>query len=101
MGYLFVIAAVISTSLALVSYKKYTISAEKLYLLLTISLFMFAPVLNFSALQYLTVDIVYMGSSLNGLIVLVLSHYYLDERVIARQFAGAILVFIGVLIYMM
>jgi len=99
MGYLYVMCAVLATSFGLVSYKYYSKHRKKIYLLLTIGLFLLAPVCNFMALEYLTVDVVYMATSINGFIVLLMSHLVLHEVVRPQQYLGALLVVSGVIVY--
>lgn len=100
MGYLFVGLAVCSTSFGLMTYKKYMLNKQQSFLFITVALFLLAPVFNFIALKSLTIDVVYMATSLNGLVVLYLSRCFLKEKTTKNQFYGALLVFIGVTIYM-
>lgn len=100
LGYLFVLGAVFATSAGVVVYKKYTRSKNVVTLITTIVLLLLAPISSFNALQYLTVDVVYMATSLNGLIVLCMSQFFLKENVEYNQLLGAVLVFVGVSIYM-
>lgn len=100
MGYFFVLGAILATSFGLIAYKKYALDNQIILLILTVFFFLMAPVLSFISLKYLSVDIVYMATSLNGFIVLFLSQYFLKEKVKQHKFIGALLVFIGVSIYM-
>ncbi|CAH6900180.1 EamA domain-containing protein [Vibrio chagasii] len=99
-GHVFVFFAITSTSLGLVIYKKWAKNKLKMTLLTAIILMLFAPVFNFIALKYLSIDVVYMATSLNGLVVLFLSRYLLNEDVRHEQLIGALLVFFGVCVYM-
>ena len=98
-GYLYVIFAVLATSLGLVSFKYFSKHRSPIYLMLTIGLFLLAPTCNFLALKYLTVDVVYMATSLNSFIVLLLSHLVLREVVNPKQYLGALFVVAGVVLY--
>lgn len=59
-----------------------------------------APIFSFIALKYLSIDMVYMATSLNGLVVLFMSRYLLNEDVKHDQLIGAFMVFLGVCVYM-
>lgn len=100
MGYFLTLCAVLVTSCGVVLYKQYAIKKRLLLLVTAIISFILAPVFSFLALKYLSVDTVYMMTSLNGLIVLILSYYVLKEKVVRMQILGAFLVFCGVSIYM-
>ncbi|WP_220465502.1 EamA family transporter [Colwellia sp. BRX10-3] len=100
MGYFLTLCAVLATSFGVVLYKQYAIKKRLLLLVTAIISFILAPVFSFLALKYLSVDTVYMMTSLNGLIVLILSYYVLKEKVVRMQILGAFLVFCGVSIYM-
>ncbi|MEZ8169578.1 EamA family transporter [Vibrio sp. 10N.222.54.F12] len=99
-GYLFVFAAILATSIGVVTYKEYSRNKSKITLFFTVALLMLAPIISFNALQYLSVDVVYMATSLNGLVVLFMTRFFLKENVTCNQFMGAVLVFIGVSVYM-
>ncbi|MEZ9601403.1 EamA family transporter [Vibrio sp. 10N.286.46.A8] len=99
-GYFFVLLAIVSTSSGIVFYKIFTKSRNKVSLLATVILMVCAPIFSFTALKYLSIDLVYMATSLNGLVVLLMSRFVLGEDVKRNQLLGSILVFIGVFIYM-
>lgn len=100
MGYLYVICAILATSFGLVSYKYYSKYRNLIFMALTIVLFLLAPACSFMALKYLTVDVVYMATSINGFIVLLMSQLVLREVVRPQQYFGAILVVAGVVVYL-
>ncbi len=99
-GYVFTFFAILSTSLGVVTYKLFSRSKKAYIFIVTVTLMLLAPVFSFLALTQLSVDEVYMATSLNSLLVLILSFYILRERVSHRQIKGALLVFLGVCVYM-
>lgn len=99
-GYFFVFLAITSTSLGIVIYKVWSKNKRNITLLITIIFMVLAPIFSFIALKYLSIDLVYMATSLNGMIVLLMSRFFLNENVNHDQLIGAFLVFLGVCIYM-
>lgn len=92
--------AVLTTSVGMVLYKLYVVHGTRALLLLTVLTFLLAPIFSFLALKVYTLDVVYMATSVNGLLVLWLSKMFLAESIFFRQYLGALLIALGVAIYM-
>ncbi|MBD0400819.1 EamA family transporter [Flammeovirga sp. EKP202] len=99
MQILFISLAVLFTSLGQISYKKYANSQKNFYLTLTISLFLIVPIMNFSALKYTSLDIVYMSTSITIVISLILSRFLLKEKATKKQLLSSLLITLGIIIY--
>ena len=92
--------AVLTTSAGMVLYKLYVVRGTRAFLLLTVVTFALAPIFSFLALKVYTLDVVYIATSVNGLLVLWLSKRFLAESICFRQYLGSLLVTVGVTIYM-
>jgi drug/metabolite transporter (DMT)-like permease len=93
--------AVIVSALGQVQYKRYSLSPNRLALVMTVLLFLMAPGFSYLALKGLGVDVVYMATSLNTFFVLVLSRMVLKERVEIGQYTSSLVIIIGVVVYML
>lgn len=91
--------AIMSTAFGQVFYKKYSLNKKRVYLALTLGFFLINPVLSFLALQKISVDIVYVSTSLTILTVAVLSRIFLGEIMPSRSWAAIAIIVAGVLIY--
>lgn len=98
-NYLYLSGAILSTAFGQFTYKKYAISSNKIYYWQTIVLFLLVPILSFKALQFFTIDVVYMSTSLTILIVLFLSKYFLHETIDQQSYWGIFYIILGVIIY--
>ena len=98
-SYLCLFAAIISTALGQFFYKKYALTSERQYYLLTVCLFLITPVCSFFALKTIPIDIVYISTSLTIAFVVVLSRVFLNERINKRRYIGVGLILLGVLFY--
>ena len=99
MACLFLLLALFFASLGQVFYKGFANESKKIFLSFAIIFFILTPFCNFLALRSITVDVVYMATSLNSFIILLLSAYILKEQVTKKQIIGTLIIFIGVVIY--
>lgn len=97
--YIFLFMAILSTALGQVFYKKHTLSKSVQYLVLTLGFFLITPVFSFFALQKISVDIVYVSTSLTILTVAVFSRFLLGEIIPARSWLAIAIIVTGVVIY--
>lgn len=98
-SYFCLFAAIIATALGQFFYKKYALSNERQYYILTVFLFLITPVCSFFALKTIPMDIVYISTSLTISFVVVLSRVFLNERINKRRYFGIGLILLGVLFY--
>lgn len=80
-------------------YKSYTTSKSIITLAATIALFVVTTPLSYLALRGLSIDIVYIATSLNTIIVLGMSSIFLKESVSREQYTGAMITTFGVALY--
>lgn len=99
MAWIFLLFALFAVSSGQVLYKAYAHSSKSKHLVTAVSCFCMAPVLNWAALQSLGVDVVYIATSLNAFLILMLSKIFLGEKINMHQVGGILLIFIGVYIY--
>ena len=97
--YLFLFGAILSTALGQFFYKKYSLTNNIVYLLITIFLFVITPVFSFLALKKIPVDVVYMFTSLTIFLVILFSKVFLNEEINKKTYVGVLLIIIGVLVY--
>lgn len=99
LSYFSLIAAILCTAVGQFFYKKFSLTKNRKYYLLTMTLFLLTPVFSFIALQNIPIDIVYIFTSLTILIVLILSGLFLKEKIMPRVYIGVFFILIGVIIY--
>jgi drug/metabolite transporter (DMT)-like permease len=92
-------AAIISTALGQFFYKKYALTSERQYFILTVFLFLITPVCSFFALKKIPMDIVYVSTSLTIFFVVIFSRVFLNERINKRRYLGIGLILLGVMFY--
>ncbi len=97
--YLFLLFAILLTALGQFCYKKFSLTQNRLYFYLTILLFVATPVFSFLALKGISVDVVYMFTSLTILIVLILSKTLLNEEITFRAYIGVLFITLGIIFY--
>lgn len=97
--YLYLFGAILLTALGQLFYKLYSIKKSLFLMVLTVVFFLTAPVLSYLSLKGLTIDVVYMMTSLTILLVVVFSKVFLSEKIDSRTYLGIILIIIGVVLY--
>jgi drug/metabolite transporter (DMT)-like permease len=98
---LFLAVAVLVSAAGQVQFKIYALNRSKWAFVSTVILFLLAPIFSYLALKGIGVDAVYMATSLNTFIVLLLSKYLLDERVQRGQLVACLVVVAGVVVYLL
>jgi len=98
-GYIYLFLAVICTSLGQLTFKMFKNSQLKKYLALTIALFLVTPVFSFMALKYISLDVVYMFTSLSIVLILFFSHWILKEKITLAQIFGTVVIIVGIVLY--
>jgi multidrug transporter EmrE-like cation transporter len=100
LSYLYLLLAILSTSFGMVCYKIFFLNRTRMKFILSILLFVAAPVFSYGALKGIDIDVVYVATSLNSLVVLFLSGFFLKEKIHTNQIIGCVLITSGVFIYM-
>jgi len=99
MYWLALLSALLFASFGQIVYKLYANTSKIYYLALTIFFFILAPFFSYIAMKQISVDMVYMATSLNSLLILSLSALILKEHVNKRQILASLIIFLGVVIY--
>ncbi|MBL4280043.1 EamA family transporter [Vibrio fluvialis] len=100
MSYVYLLLAIFATSFGMVCYKRYFLDKTRMNFILSVLLFVAAPAFSYGALQEIDVDVVYVATSLNSLVVLFLSGLLLKEKIRRNQIIGCVVITLGVFIYM-
>lgn len=98
-SYLSLGVAILSTALGQFFYKKFSLRKKYKYYIIAIVLFLLAPIFSFIALQNISIDIVYMFTSLTILLVLLFSRFFLKEDIDLKTYYGILSIIIGVIAY--
>ena len=96
---IFLIFAILTTCLGQIFYKLYFKERRKFLLLITVFFFTITPLFSFQALKTLSIDIVYLSTALNIVLILLFSILFLKEQVSKRKIFASFLIVIGVLIF--
>lgn len=57
------------------------------------------PYLSYKALLKLSIDYVYMTTSVNIILVLISSRIFLDEKIFLTQIIGSLIIVLGIILY--
>lgn len=99
-SYIYLAFAISFSALGQFFYKKYYLNARaKIYLLLTIFCLVLTPFFSFQALKGLTIDTVYIATSITILLVIFLSKVFLKEILTRKKIIGIVFIILGVLLY--
>lgn len=98
-NYLYLFTAIIFTTVGHISYKLYFTKQNLLYMIYTILCFMIVPYLSYKALIELTLDYVYMTTSINIILILISSRIFLDEKIYLNQIIGSLFIVTGIILY--
>lgn len=80
-------------------FRMYYVYAQRIYLLTAFGTFLTVPVLSYLALHNLTLAFVYMSTSLVHVLILIMSHVFLDERLSKNHYISITLIIVGIIIY--
>ena len=89
----------LATSVGQVMYKAYSSNKKGYMLVITVTMFVATTPFSYMALRELTIDLVYIATSLNSILVLTMSSVFLKEIVSREQYIGALVTTLGVAIY--
>ena len=99
MSYLFLMAALLATAAGQLTYKLYYLRKARWLLAATAGLFLLAPFFSYLAQRELSLDVVYMSTSLTIVMVMAGSALWLGETVQRSHYWGAALIIGGILLY--
>jgi multidrug transporter EmrE-like cation transporter len=98
-SYVCLASAILSTAFGQVFYKKYISTKVRMYYIVTIILFIITPIFSFFALKSISIDVVYVFTSLTIFIVMVLSKFFLREQIEINTYIGVFIILVGVIVY--
>lgn len=98
-GYGYLVFAIFMTAMAQLLYKQYFLSKHLIYILLSILCFISIPIATTMALKYLSLDIVYMASSLIIILILLFSNILFNEKISQHQILSITLIILGIVAY--
>ena len=98
-GFFYLMMAILCTAFGQFYYKLFTSNKKKRFYYLTILMFICTPLFSMLALKYISIDIVYIFTSLTILLVVILSNVYLKEKVYKKEVIGIGFIILGVVIY--
>jgi drug/metabolite transporter (DMT)-like permease len=92
-------ASLLATAGGMVMFKHYYRSHDRLHFAYSILLFAAVPLTTFMALQGLTLGLVYMSTAATHILVLLMSFFFLGERIPSRVLPGVALILAGIVVY--
>lgn len=95
----YLIAALLLTTFGQLCYKLFFQRKNKMLFALTVLCFVFTPFCSYKALMGLSLDTVYMATSLTIVMVLAGSVIFLKEEIKSGQLIGAGLIILGIILY--
>ena len=95
----FLVLAVIFTALGQLLYKLYFSRKRRYLVVLAVFCFLLVPLFNYQALTELTIDVVYLSTSLKVALVLLFSYLFLNERINKQQIYSTLFIVIGIILY--
>lgn len=99
LSYGFLAGALILTSVGQLLYRFYYVKNNKLHLFLAIISLVIVPFCSYNALKYLTIDTLYMATSVTFILVILGGYLFLNEKLNQNQIIGSLIIIIGVFIY--
>ncbi|MGQ4660281.1 hypothetical protein [Lysobacter sp. F6437] len=93
------LAALVTTTTAHISYKRYAIDRRRMDLYLTIVLFVSTTPLTYLAIKSFGIGLVYVCTSINYIAAAVAGRYLFGERLTRRSIAAMLLIAGGTSVY--
>ncbi|MBL4652456.1 MAG: EamA family transporter [Flavobacteriales bacterium] len=97
--YLYLLCALVFTTTGQLLYRHYHNTKKHLFLLLTLISFILVPFFSYKSLIGLSIDVVYMATSITIVFVLLGGRVLLKEELSKHQILGSILIILGIVIY--
>ena len=96
---LMVIVAIVFTAGGQVLFKRYYLRHDRLDLYGAVALFVLVPVTNFVALRGMPFGFVYMSTAATQILVLLMSRFFLGEKLGKDALPGIALILAGIIVY--
>jgi len=91
--------ALIGTAIGQLFFKMHYQHTGKIFLFSALGTFAMVPVFSYLALLNLSLAVVYMSTALTSVLVLVLSHFFLNERITKQHMMAMVFIVFGVLLF--
>lgn len=91
--------ALLFTALGQMLFRMHFLRTGKKYLIAALVTFMAVPICNYLALLNLTLALVYMSTALTHVMVLMMSHFFLKERLTIKHYISMSLIVLGIATY--
>lgn len=89
----------LSTAVGQLLFRMYYVRKKKIYLVVALAMFLAAPLLSYLALVNLTLAFVYMSTALIHVLVLIMSHMFLEEHFTRKQYISMSLIVVGIIVF--
>lgn len=91
--------ALLSTAIGQMLFKMYYLRTNKQYLIAAMITFLAVPLFSYLALLNLTLAFVYMSTAMIHVLVLAMSHYFLDEVLTRKHYVSMSLIILGIITF--
>ena len=98
-SYVFLVLALIFTTIGQISYKIYFQKKKIFWLVCSLASFVGVPFFNYIALLRLSIDTVYISTALTIIMIMFASSLILKEHISKNQFWGAMTIIVGIVVY--
>ena len=97
--YFYLVCALLSTTFGQLLYRFYHMKRKKIFLVFTLISFVLVPFFSYQSLLGLSIDTVYMATSITIVLVLLGGYLILGEKLSKNQILGSLVIIIGIIIY--
>lgn len=87
------------TAVGQLLFRMYYVRKKKIYLATALGAFLAVPFLSYLALLNLSLAFVYMSTALIHVLVLIMSHIFLKEHLIPKQYISMSLIVVGIIVF--
>ncbi len=87
------------TAFGQVLYKLFAHTKDKWHFLWAVAFFIVAPFTSYIALKKIEVGMVFIGAATSQVLIMVLSHYILKEKITKDHIISTILILLGLFLY--
>jgi drug/metabolite transporter (DMT)-like permease len=87
------------TACGQVIYKLFAHTKNKWHFILAIAFFVIAPFTSYIALKKIEVGMVFIGAATSQVLIMIMSHYVLKEKITKDHIISTVLILLGLLAY--
>lgn len=89
----------IFTAFGQVVYKLFAHTKNKWHFLFAVAFFVVAPFTSYVALKRIEVGMVFIGAATSQILIMIMSHYVLKEKITKDHIVSTILILLGLFLY--